>query len=109
MPTAVVFLVVSGRLETWRDGVHMPCVQGQVNAALIVNLRGSRPVNVITADNAATSTHKRVRDPAVLIAIAADGEHGASVQYEHGHPRSSRRTGSYGIDLTRNIVGIRNL
>lgn len=50
-------LVASGRLETGSGGVRVTAVEGQVNAALIVETGGGAPVDVVGGDHAASTTY----------------------------------------------------
>ena len=50
-------LVASGRLETGSGGVRVTAVEGQVNAALIVDFCRGAPVDVVGADNTGASTY----------------------------------------------------
>ena len=66
----------------------MAAVQGQVNAALIVDFCGGAPIDVVGADDAGASTYQRIRDAAVLISITANRQHRPAVQDEYRHAGS---------------------
>src|SRR5215471_16946376 len=62
-------------------------MQSQANTALIVELCGRAPVDVIGADDARASADQSVGDPVLGIAISAYRKNRAAIQNEHRHPR----------------------
>lgn len=102
-------LVASGRLETGSGGVRVTAVEGQVNAALIVDFCRGAPVDIVGGDHAASTTYQGIRDAAVLVTITIDGEHGSRIQDEDGHAGRGRGGACGERNIARNIGGVRSL